>query len=298
MSRFLRGLFTAIACGMPFSIGPALAEESPAKDSKDAPASNELQSESHKAVVAQMKQILVKTKLVRHGAEPVVAELVPEPILNWDDLARGHHHGTLWVWGERGRPAAIIEMYTLSFSRRMDRWPGTVVHSLSAEPLTAEGRRWDWSPEKPGFTPEKLKDVAAPGATRAARQREMRALAKRYSSNETLFGDRAELRLLTTPVRLYDAADDGLLDGGLFVFVHGGTNPEVVLILEAMSGAKENFWQFGLVRLTHAQAQVKFDEREVWNVESYGESNPKSSYYWLQPYPGASDRVRLPLHDE
>jgi hypothetical protein len=254
----------------------------PAQETSNAAGSEELNSENHKAVVLEMKQILEKTKIVRHGKERVVAELVPESVLNWDDLPRGHHHGTLWVWGQNGRPAAIIELYTLNFSKKINGWPASVVHSLSAEPLTVEGRLpWNWSPDKPGFTPAKLIGSPAPAATKNLRRLQMRALAKRFSANENLYGDKGDLRLLTSPVWLYDSPDEGMLDGGLFVFVHGGTNPEVVLILEAMQGDKESFWQFGCARLTHAQSQVKFDDREVWNVATYGEANRKSPYYWL-----------------
>jgi hypothetical protein len=34
--------------------------------------------------------------------------------------------------------------------------------------------------------------------------------------------------------------------------------------------------------LGHAEIRVTFDEREVWSVETFGEADPKSPYYWLQ----------------
>ena len=246
--------------------------------------SDELKSETHAAVVAEMKRLLDGIKIIRQRAEPVVEELVPEPILNWDDLARGHHHGTLWVWGGKGRPAAVIEVYTTVFEKKIKGWPGNVVHSLAPEGLrTAGTRKWDWAPDDPGFKPERLLDVPAPAATSKLRRLQMRTLAKRFSSNETWNASRTELRLLPSPVRLYDSDDTGTLDGGLFAFVHGGTNPEVILIIEAIQRDTENFWQFGCVRLGHAQVQVLFDDREVWVAERYGENDRKSPYYTLLP---------------
>src|SRR5262245_46081128 len=38
-------------------------------------------------------------------------ELVKEPILRFSDPTRDDTLGSIWVWGERGRPAAILELY-------------------------------------------------------------------------------------------------------------------------------------------------------------------------------------------
>lgn len=253
-----------------------------ASAAENAPESNGLNPETRKAVVAEMKRILEQTKLTEVGAQPTVAELVPQPVLNWDDVPRGHHYGTLWVWGATGRPAAIVEMYTVNFAREIDRWPGNVLHSLSTRPLQAEADfRWDWAPEQPGFTPQPLAGAPVPAATRTACLLQMRALAKRFSAQQTWQGDRAVLRLLPTPVWQYESAGDRVFAGGLFVFSHGGTNPEVVLVLEALQDDPMNRWQYGCVRLGHAQMSVAFDDQEVWNVPTYDAINPRAPYYWI-----------------
>jgi len=243
-----------------------------------------LNEETRKVVVAKMKEILDGTKLVRLGPTPATVELVSKPVLNWDDVPRGHHYGTLWVWGATGRPAAIIETYTVDFAKAIGRWPGNVMHSLAPGPLRAERKRgWYWAPTEPGFTPKRLDDVPPPADTKALRRLQMRKLAKRFSANQTWMGDRSELRLLPTSIRMYESADDGLLDGGLFAFVHGGTNPEVILILEAMHSTKEDYWQYGCVRLGHARMQAKFDDREAWSVGTYNSASPNSPYFWILP---------------
>lgn len=248
----------------------------------DVPSSGGLNAETRKAVVGQMRKILEQTKVTRLGAKPAVAELVPNPVLNWDDVPRGHHYGTLWVWGAKGRPAAIVEMYTIDFAKQIDQWPGNVLHSLAGEPLKAEAEfAWDWAPSKPGFTPAPLADAPAPAATSNLRKLQMRALAKRFSARQTWKGDTDELRLLPTPVRLYESAEEGILDGGLFVLSHGGTNPEVVLILEAIRNADGDRWQFGCVRLGHAEMHVQFDNREVWTAPLYDTVDPTAPYYWI-----------------
>jgi hypothetical protein len=244
--------------------------------------SHELSGERRKEVVAQMKKILEQTTIVRKKAIPVEAELVPQPVLFWDDVPRGHHYGTLWIWGERGRPAAIVEMYTVDFAKEIERWPGNVLHSLAPEPLEGKARfNWDWAPSEPGFVPKPLEGAPAPATTKTGRELQMRALAKRFSGEQTWRGDRAQLRLLTTPVWQYEARDEGVSTGGLFVFSHGGTNPEVVLILEATRHNADERWSFGCVRLGHAAMEVKFDDRTVWSVPLYDQVNPKSPYYWI-----------------
>ena len=260
-------------------VTPALANDEKKQASDDG-----MNDETRKVVVARMKEILDQTSLVRLRPTPVTVELVPEPVLNWDDLPRGHYYGRLWVWGDTGRPAAIVETYTINFAKDIGSWPGNVVHSLAPEPLQAEGTfGWKWAPAEPGFTPKRLADAPRPADTKTLRRSQMRALAKRFTANQTWMGDRSELRLLPTSIRLYESADDGVLDGGLFAFVHGGTNPEVILVLEAMHGAKEDYWQYGCVRLGHARMQAKFDDREAWSVETYDSTSPNAPYFWMLP---------------
>jgi hypothetical protein len=249
---------------------------------EEPPVSSELSAERRKEVAAQMKEILDQTKIVRRRDTPVEADLVSQPVLYWDDVPRGHHYGTLWIWGAKGRPAAIIEMYTVDFAKEIERWPGNVLHSLAGEPLEGKAEfSWDWAPSHPGFVPQPLEGAPPPATTRTGRRLQMRALAKRFSAQQTWRDGRAQLRLLTTPVWQYEGDDKGLIDGGLFVFAHGGANPEVVLILEAIRDATGERWSFGCVRLGHAEMEVTFDDRKVWSVALYQDVNPHSSYYWI-----------------
>jgi hypothetical protein len=173
-------------------------------------------------------------------------------------------------------------MYTFGFAKDIERWPGNVLHSLAPEPLEGKaGFGWDWAPSGPGFEPRPLAGAPAPAPTKTGRELQMRALAKRFAAEQMWQGDRAQLRLLTTPVWQYEAGDAGASSGGLFVFAHGGTNPEVVLILEVTRHNDEERWSFGCVRLGHAEMSVSFDDRNVWNVAVYRRENPKSPYYWM-----------------
>ena len=141
----------------------------------------------HKQVVAQFKELLEKYKVVSQGEKPVVGELVPEPILNWDDIERGHFYGTLWIWGQKGRPTGMIEIYTVDLEKKVTGWPRNVCHSLSTEAVRPEGPRWNWSPDKPGLKLQKL-DVPEPAASSKLVESKCGALAKRFTSDEIIPG--------------------------------------------------------------------------------------------------------------
>lgn len=98
-------------------LGLCLVASASANDEKTNVADDGSNEETRKVVVARMKEILDRIELVRLRPTPVKVELVPEPVLNRDDLPRGHYYGRLWVWGATGRPAAIIETYTIMAAR-------------------------------------------------------------------------------------------------------------------------------------------------------------------------------------
>ena len=61
--------------------------------------------------------------------------------------------------------------------------------------------------------------------------------------------DREELRLLPQPVYRYESEDPEVQDGGVFAFVQG-TDPEVLLLLEAVRTEGGLVWIYGFVRGT------------------------------------------------
>jgi hypothetical protein len=69
----------------------------------------------------------------------------------------------------------------------------------------------------------------------------------------------------------YQAASGGAIDGAIFSFANG-TNPEVLLVLEAHSGTDGRaVWHFGLAQMTGAEVTVELDGAKVW---SRGEADP------------------------
>jgi hypothetical protein len=57
-----------------------------------------------------------------------------------------------------------------------------------------------------------------------------------------------------------------LLDGALFVFSNG-TNPEMLLILEAVQPDGDPVWRYALAPVSTAALEASLDGRAVWTAE-------------------------------
>lgn len=218
------------------------------------------------------------------------AELVETPLMRYSDMSRGRLDGTLWVWGRTGRPAAIMELFTHVDGR--GSWVH-VIHSLSTGLVTAKiGGGLRWSPRQPGLELKPLPGPPAPASKKAARLRQIKELARRFSAHQ--FWDpnnqRSQLPLLPQPVHRYEDPEAGLLDGAVFVFVHG-TDTEIVLLIELLRrGASPPAWHYVLVRLGHAELHVSLDDREVWQQKRIAGTGPTEPYHlFFRRPPSGSD---------
>jgi hypothetical protein len=199
------------------------------------------------------------------------APLTPVPVIRWRNVARGQlGEAMMVVWPYNGRPIAMASIYP---------WDGYMVHefdSLSRDhKLSArEDGRVIWSPQAAGveFTP--VPNAPKPARSPAERLRQMKAIAADFKATMTGWSannsDREELRLLPRPLYRYDlsaakAPDPPLVDGGLFGYVQG-TDPEAVLVLEAIGTAEQAQWQYAFVRATSGGLEVKLGDRVVWTA--------------------------------
>ena len=77
---------------------------------------------------------------------------------------------------------------------------------------------------------------------------------------------RWELRLLPTPLYRYPAAKTGVVDGALFALVStAGTDPEVLLLLEAKAIDGKMRWEFALGRFSDWELRVHRKDKEVFS---------------------------------
>jgi hypothetical protein len=189
-------------------------------------------TEEKAARMGHMKRAAKSYEIALASDAAKKATLVEEPLLRFDDQVTGVVDGTLFMWVLDGRPVA-----TASFWIRKTGHEFHEFQSLAAGPLTASdqgpGR---WTPSRAGVERKPAPCAQAPAATAAGRLSQMRALAREYSATVIgLADDRQVLRLLPQPVYRYGRPDGPAVDGAMFVYCKG-TNPEVLLLVEAVKG--------------------------------------------------------------
>ena len=96
----------------------------------------------------------------------------------------------------------------------------------------------------------------------------MKALSRDFSATiKSLEGEVSELRLLPQPLYRYEPKGGEVLDGSLFSFALG-TDPEVLLLIEARRIKDAWSWQYAIARFNYAELSAKFKDEQVWHVDS------------------------------
>jgi hypothetical protein len=224
--------------------------------------------------------------------------LTEEPMLRFDDPVTGVVDGTIFVWMLDDRPAAVASVWIRKTGHEFHEF-----QSLAAVGLTASSQEQPkWTPEKPGLERKPAADAQAPAATAAGRLNQMRAMAREYTATvATSDKDQQELRLLPQPMYRYGRADGTVVDGAIFAYCKG-TNPEVLLLVEAVKKGKELEWTYAFARMTTRACEVRRDKKEVWSVPRVtggGSSSPTDPYFnVVQRYKGPAFDKDAPAKDK
>jgi len=194
------------------------------------------------------------------------AEFVSEPVYRWTNLARANgQSGAMFVWSYGGRPVALGGVFSNPEQGRR-----VVMHEFHAlGPLRLFPRfrdaKQEWLPGA-GVPLFALPDAPTPEKTAARRILQMRELARKFTAY-TLDdgGTRWQLRMLSRPLYRYDKPEGEVLDGALFAFVSDAeTDPEIVLILEAIKEEEKQTWRYRPVRFSISSLYVQYQEKEIW----------------------------------
>lgn len=132
-----------------------------------------------------------------------------------------------------------------------------------AEPLGAEGTGIELKPV-PG-TP-------TPADSPAQRGTQGRGLARNFSGRSLSdAGESWELRLLPRPLYRYEGPD--VIEGAVFALVStAGTDPEILLLLEARKTPEGPRWLFAAARFSDMNLWLKHKDQEVWSSIRGGEN--------------------------
>jgi hypothetical protein len=256
---------------------PVHADDPPATDESEATAKER-----------KLKE-LIEESIGWYEVLPDAGATKPLPVhsvLSWKNAVRGETgYAMMAVWTDNGRPVALASIFP---------WYQYLSHefiSLSRNnKLVARDKEKDavvWTPQVAGLTFQDMPEAPRPAETSAARLRQMKALAERFTGIMTGWkgdnSDREELRLLPRPLYRYDLKDakesaPNLLDGALFGYVMG-TDPEIVIVLEAVGTANEAVWQYAFARATSGGAEARLGESVVWKAEKYPQSGIRTNPY-------------------
>jgi hypothetical protein len=211
------------------------------------------------------------------------APRIKDPLLYYGDPTRHNDRGSVWAWGHKGRPVALLEIFRGAALR--SHWT-FVISNTSGGKLRARYADAPWWDENDSAA--ELKDipgVPAPAADVSLRQRQVKLLAQKFTGYEFWDPDntRYELRLLKRPLYTYRDEASGLLEGGLFTLANG-TNPEIMFFVEARVDPKSNskpVWQYTVGRLAHAELHLEYDGKEVYTAPRGDRVAGSDQPYWI-----------------
>jgi hypothetical protein len=250
----------------------------------------ELSGEERAAHLERMRSIAKSIQIYEiAGGKWSQAQLADEPVLRYTDVTRKQHDSTIWVWGTKGRPSAMVAVEYYPERPRDPKWLYEIA-SLSTSRIAVErGSDLSWTAREPGLNIRRLNGAPAPAERPAARLGQMKDLLARFAAHEgAVVEGRIELRPMARPLYRYRDEAAGVIDGAVFSFANG-TNPEVLWIIEAQADDQNNrSWGFGFVQMTGAEVIAELDGKEVWKCREADPPAERGSYRngWLSPFDG------------
>jgi hypothetical protein len=153
--------------------------------------------------------------------------------------------------------------------------------SLSSGPVGVQSvAGWKWTPAKSDLRFLPVPEAPAVAEKSADRSRQMKELARRFAVSATYReGLTEQLRLMVRALHRYDDREDDLVDGAIHAFT-SGTNPEVLLLLEARpDSSRRTVWHFAFARMGAGACQAKLNDRVVWECPAIKAWDNREPYF-------------------
>jgi hypothetical protein len=223
---------------------------------------------------------------VANGDKAAKAMVHPDPLMKYTDVPRQIEMATLWVWQEDGCPVALgkVEAYQ---RKEGTKW----LYCFTSTSTGLVDGKWPdghhFQAKKPGVEWATIKGPVA-RETAAGRLRQMKELFQRFTATirDDLLKTSDELRPLARPLHEYSSPKQGVVQGILCGFAANGTNPDVIVALEAVKAADDKdapkSWRYAVICMTASGVSVKLDKAEVF-TRPYAKSPvdfDKWTYFW------------------
>jgi len=208
-----------------------------------------------------------EVSFIEKGGE---ARLNSAPVFRYDDQPRGFVDATLWVWEVDGVPVAIGKVEDcLNISNGRPYWQYCFTSMSSGRIQVSHPDIEPWRANGPGLTFAEIPDGPVAASSPAARLRQMKSMAQRFSASLVRVKDKQEQRLLPTPVHRFIDKSSGVTDGAIFSLTTNGTSPTILLpiVLQQSNDESTTAWKYAIACMTADAATVRLDERTVWEKE-------------------------------
>ena len=214
------------------------------------------------------------------GAPKEEFSLLPQAVFRHSQPVRGDDIGAVYLWIDKDkRPAVIASVF--AFTHEGDtRTVAHELHSLANQPIEAIWRHQPrWRTRAAGLTWQTVPDSPLADKTSQGRQRQAREIARRFHAESIDHkGGRWELRLVPRPIYQFDVeAPTKVVGGSLSVFCQG-TDPELVLAIEARRVNDELRWHYAPATFSDHALRLRLDDREVWSNKEW--SSNSDGPYW------------------
>jgi hypothetical protein len=247
-----------LACGLAFALAAVAAADEKAE------------REARRAEFLKQMRAIAEASEVRLADADKPAKLVTSPVFRYDDQPRRFLDATMWIWTDGIRPVACQKVEARrNFDTDKPEW-GYCFTSLAEQNITG---RWPtgrtWTSREAGIAFQPVPGAAAPAATNIARKRQLRELAREFSARliiDPRIDSTAEMRLLPTPIYEYTDPETKQQLGAVFGFEANGTNPDLLMRIEARGGDKPA-WHFAPARMTNGGVTLKIKDKTVWECE-------------------------------
>jgi hypothetical protein len=233
------------------------------------PAAADEKTERRRAQLLEEMTALAKETKVSFAEGSRAAELVQKPVFRYDDQPRRFIDATMWIWTDRGRPVACQKIEAkLHLDTNEPLW-GYCFTSLSADKLEVKWSERTYRSTEPGIVFQPLANAPAPAARTTERRRQLRELARGFSGRilqNPRTNDSTEIRLLTTPIFEYADPEGQLLAGAVFGYETNGTNPDLLVLLEARGEAEKPAWHVAPARMTTGGITLSYRDANIWEA--------------------------------
>jgi hypothetical protein len=224
------------------------------------------------------------------------ATMAKDPLYRWNDPTREFSDGTLWIWRSSGRPIGVVAIELYPYDKAFGIVWNLEFTSLATGRIEVDGGehfdrayadlypprldgRLRWEPKKGGVEFRRIEGAPVPATTEADRMRQVKDIVQRFSAREVFKSQNYALRLISRPIDRFADKTSGVIDGQTFIFGNG-TNPEVLLILEAVSSpGSPPTWSYAAAPLARAELGLLLDRNEVWTFRGRRVPIPEDIYF-------------------